>query len=68
SGHERRAIDTAGNGRFIRNVIESAEEEREFRLATDDSIDLHAIDEEVLMRIEAADMEKALEGLLAGMS
>lgn len=66
SGEQRRAVDLAGNGRFIRNVIEAAEEEREFRLATDDSIDLSAVDEDVLMRIEGADMAKALEGVLGG--
>ncbi|WP_227984289.1 type VII secretion AAA-ATPase EccA [Nocardia spumae] len=67
SGEQRRGVDLAGNGRFIRNVIEAAEEEREFRLATDDSIDLTAIDESVLMRIEGADMAKALEGVLGGL-
>ncbi|AHH15749.1 type VII secretion AAA-ATPase EccA-like protein [Nocardia nova SH22a] len=67
SGETHRAVDLAGNGRFIRNVIEAAEEEREFRLATDDSIDLSAVDESVLMRIEGADMAKALEGVLGGL-
>ena len=67
SGEQRRAVDLAGNGRFIRNVIEAAEEEREFRLATDESIDLSAVDETVLMRIEGADMAKALEGVLGGL-
>jgi type VII secretion ATPase EccA len=42
SGLPRRGIDIAGNGRFIRNVIENAEEEREYRLAMDDSVDLMA--------------------------
>lgn len=67
SGEQRRAVDLAGNGRFIRNVIEAAEEEREFRLATDESIDLSAVDETVLMRIEGTDMAKALEGVLGGL-
>ncbi|WP_069161888.1 type VII secretion AAA-ATPase EccA [Nocardia altamirensis] len=65
SGQQRRGIDLAGNGRFVRNVIESAEEEREFRLANDDSLDLTAIDESMLMRIEAPDMQAALAGILA---
>jgi type VII secretion ATPase EccA len=65
SGLPRRGIDIAGNGRFIRNVIENAEEEREYRLATDDSLDLRALDDDVLMRIEAADMAKSLENLLS---
>ena len=65
SGQKRRGIDLAGNGRFVRNVIESAEEEREFRLANDDSLDLTAIDESVLMRIEIPDMQAALSSILA---
>ncbi|APE33271.1 type VII secretion AAA-ATPase EccA [Nocardia mangyaensis] len=64
SGQPRRGVDLAGNGRFIRNVIEAAEEEREFRLANDESVDLTEADEETLMRIEAADMRIALDNLL----
>ncbi|MFE3446457.1 type VII secretion AAA-ATPase EccA [Nocardia sp. NPDC059180] len=67
SGQPRRGIDLAGNGRFIRNVIEAAEEEREFRLANDDSLDLTAVDESVLMRIEEPDMEAALAGVLTSL-
>ena len=33
SGRAQRRIDLAGNGRFVRNVIEAAEEEREYRLS-----------------------------------
>ncbi|NNH71894.1 type VII secretion AAA-ATPase EccA [Nocardia uniformis] len=65
SGQPRRGVDLAGNGRFIRNLIEAAEEEREFRLANDDSIDLHEVDESVLMRIEVPDMQSALQTILA---
>ncbi|MFC9438365.1 type VII secretion AAA-ATPase EccA [Nocardia sp. NPDC057030] len=65
SGLPRRGIDIAGNGRFIRNIIEGAEEEREYRLAMDDSLDLRSLDEATLMRIEADDMRKALEVVLA---
>ena len=32
AGVERRGLDIAGNGRFVRNVVEKSEEEREFRL------------------------------------
>ena len=67
SGQPRRGVDLAGNGRFIRNVIESAEEEREFRLANDDSLDLADLDEAVLMRIEASDMQAALGTILASL-
>jgi type VII secretion ATPase EccA len=65
SGAPRRGVDIAGNGRFVRNVIEAAEEEREHRLATDENLDLANLDETLLMRIEAADMRKALENILA---
>ncbi|MFE7796274.1 type VII secretion AAA-ATPase EccA [Nocardia sp. NPDC057440] len=67
SGQPRRGIDLAGNGRFVRNIIEAAEEEREFRLANDDSLDLTAVDRSVLMRIEAPDMEAALSAVLASL-
>ncbi|MFC9995465.1 type VII secretion AAA-ATPase EccA [Nocardia sp. NPDC127526] len=63
SGQQRRAIDVVGNGRFVRNVIEAAEEEREYRLAKDDSIDLRALSPDALMRIEACDMRIALSNL-----
>ncbi|MGX9294810.1 type VII secretion AAA-ATPase EccA [Tsukamurella paurometabola] len=56
-------LDRLGNGRFVRNVIEAAEEERELRLA-DSGLDLAGVDEAVLMRIEAADMARALDGVL----
>lgn len=64
SGTVRRGVDLAGNGRFVRNVIESAEEEREYRLASDADIDLSTLDNDILMRIEAEDMRNALEGVL----
>ncbi|MEV0293233.1 type VII secretion AAA-ATPase EccA [Nocardia sp. NPDC050710] len=67
SGQPRRGIDLAGNGRFVRNVIEAAEEEREFRLANDDSLDLSAVDESVLMRVEAPDMQAALTTVLSSL-
>ncbi|MGS2808690.1 type VII secretion AAA-ATPase EccA [Nocardia sp. MW-W600-9] len=65
SGQPRRGVDLAGNGRFIRNVIEAAEEEREFRLANDEELDLSEVDDDVLMRIEEPDMRIALRGILA---
>ncbi|MFC3964572.1 type VII secretion AAA-ATPase EccA [Nocardia jiangsuensis] len=67
SGQPRRGIDLAGNGRFIRNIVEAAEEEREFRLANDETLDLSAVDESVLMRIEAPDMRAALTGVLSSL-
>ncbi|WOC12856.1 type VII secretion AAA-ATPase EccA [Gordonia sp. MP11Mi] len=54
----RRAIDVAGNGRHVRNLIEAAEEEREHRLATSDDVD--ALSEADLMTLTAADVRAAL--------
>ena len=65
-GRERRMIDLAGNGRFVRNVVESAEEEREHRL-TSGTIELADLDDDALMRIEAPDMQAALAGVLGGL-
>ena len=65
-GRERRMIDLAGNGRFVRNVVESAEEEREHRL-TSGTIELADLDDDALMRIEASDMQAALAGVLGGL-
>jgi len=67
NGQPRRGVDLAGNGRFIRNIVEAAEEEREFRLANDDSLDLTDIDESVLMRIETPDMAAALATVLSSL-
>lgn len=63
-GNVRRNVDLAGNGRFIRNVIESAEEEREYRLSQSHGDDLADVDENDLMRIELGDMKSALSNIL----
>jgi type VII secretion ATPase EccA len=67
NGQPRRGVDLAGNGRFIRNIVEAAEEEREFRLSNDESLDLSQVDESVLMRIEAPDMHIALGSVLSSL-
>ncbi|MGO3326919.1 type VII secretion AAA-ATPase EccA [Gordonia sp. (in: high G+C Gram-positive bacteria)] len=54
----RPAIDVAGNGRFVRNVIEAAEEEREHRLASSTDIDL--LSEADLMTLTGVDVRAAL--------
>jgi type VII secretion ATPase EccA len=63
-GKIRTSIDLAGNGRFVRNVIEAAEEERAYRLTESHSAALQNLDEDALMRIEPDDMEAALGNLL----
>ena len=64
SGYQRRGIDLAGNGRFVRNVIEAAEEEREYRLSESHGTNLLDLDEAELMRIELPDMQAALHQVL----
>lgn len=60
-----RGIDLAGNGRFVRNIIESAEEEREYRLSAGD---LSSLSQEDLMRIEARDVHTAITNLMSGLA
>jgi len=44
----------------VRNVIEAAEEEREYRLSESHGLNLQELDEAQLMRIELPDMQAAL--------
>ncbi|MGE2817444.1 type VII secretion AAA-ATPase EccA [Mycobacterium heidelbergense] len=67
-GKARRSIDLAGNGRFVRNVIEAAEEEREYRLSQSYGTDLEGLDEQQLMQIDLADMKAALDGVAGALS
>ena len=68
TGQVRRRIDIAGNGRFVRNVIEAAEEEREYRLSEDHGASLDSLDETELMRIEVGDMAAAVKHVLGMLS
>lgn len=68
NGQLRRSIDLAGNGRFVRNVIEAAEEEREYRLSESHGRNLQDLDEAQLMRIELSDMQNALRQVLGMLS
>ncbi|WP_405136724.1 type VII secretion AAA-ATPase EccA [Nocardia sp. NBC_01388] len=58
----RRLIDLAGNGRFVRNVVEAAESERDYRF-TRENADVVSMTDEELMTISDADISAALEGL-----
>lgn len=58
----RRLIDLAGNGRFVRNVVEAAEAERDYRF-TRDNLDVAAMTNEELMTIDGSDITRALAGL-----
>ncbi|MQY23843.1 type VII secretion AAA-ATPase EccA [Nocardia macrotermitis] len=62
SRNGRRLIDLAGNGRFVRNVVEAAEAERDYRF-TKDNVNVAALTDEELMTIDAADITAALAGL-----
>ncbi|GAA5104398.1 type VII secretion AAA-ATPase EccA [Nocardia iowensis] len=62
SSHGRRLIDLAGNGRFVRNVVEAAEAERDYRVTKDNS-DVSLLTDEELMTIDAFDITAALAGL-----
>jgi type VII secretion ATPase EccA len=64
NGVERRSLDVAGNGRFVRNLVERAEEEREYRLDHSDSDDF--TDDE-LMTITATDVANSAGPQLRGL-
>ena len=63
-GNMRKNIDLAGNGRFVRNIIEAAEEERAFRLTESYGAALDDIDEAAMVRLESSDMKGALTNIL----
>lgn len=70
NGVDRRSLDIAGNGRFVRNVVERSEEEREFRL--DHLEDAAAggprsFTDEELMTITAGDVSNSVAPLLRGL-
>lgn len=64
NGVNRRSLDIAGNGRFVRNLVERSEEEREYRLDHSDADDF--TDDE-LMTITAADVGQSAGPLLRGL-
>jgi type VII secretion ATPase EccA len=64
AGVARRSLDIAGNGRFVRNLVERSEEEREYRLDHSDADDF--TDDE-LMTITAQDVGRSAGPLLRGL-
>lgn len=64
AGVPRRSLDIAGNGRFVRNLVERSEEEREYRLDHSDQDDF--TDEE-MMTITAGDVSNSAGPLLRGL-
>lgn len=70
AGVQRRSLDIAGNGRFVRNVVERSEEEREYRLdhlEGNGADGQHVFTDEDLMTITAQDVRNAVVPLLAGL-
>ena len=68
SNHEGKTLlDIAGNGRFVRNVIQSAEEERELRLLelTENGTSLDSLTDDELMTCSVEDVKIALDALVA---
>ncbi|MGQ9351846.1 type VII secretion AAA-ATPase EccA [Mycolicibacterium gilvum] len=64
NGVNRRSLDIAGNGRFVRNLVERSEEEREYRL---DHSDAEDFTDDELMTITAADVGQSAGPLLRGL-
>lgn len=64
NGVQRRSLDIAGNGRFVRNLVERSEEEREYRLDHSDADDF--TDDE-LMTITATDVNNSAAPQLRGL-
>ncbi|MGY4712062.1 type VII secretion AAA-ATPase EccA [Mycolicibacterium sp. CBM1] len=67
AGVARRSLDIAGNGRFVRNVVERSEEEREFRLDHTDPPGAQELSDTQLMTITAADVRGCVVPLLRGL-
>jgi type VII secretion ATPase EccA len=64
AGVARRSLDIAGNGRFVRNLVERSEEEREYRL---DHLAEHDFTDDELMTITAGDVSSSAAPLLRGL-
>jgi type VII secretion ATPase EccA len=70
AGIDRRSLDIAGNGRFVRNVVERSEEEREFRLDHREhsgQLGGDIFTDEDLMTITATDVRGSVVPLLRGL-
>ncbi|OBA83844.1 type VII secretion AAA-ATPase EccA [Mycobacterium sp. 1164966.3] len=67
NGISRRSLDIAGNGRFVRNIVERSEEEREFRLDHSEHAGSGEFSDEELMTVTAEDVAKSVDPLLRGL-
>jgi type VII secretion ATPase EccA len=67
NGIERRSLDIAGNGRFVRNIVERSEEEREFRLDHSEHAGTGEFSDDELMTVTAVDVANSVNPLLRGL-
>ena len=67
NGIARRSLDIAGNGRFVRNIVERSEEEREFRLDHSEHAGTGEFSDDELMTITDQDVSNSVEPLLRGL-
>ncbi|XVL46538.1 type VII secretion AAA-ATPase EccA [Mycobacterium lepromatosis] len=67
NGVSRRSLDIAGNGRFVRTIVERSEEEREFRLDHSNSVGTGEFSDEELMTVTSEDVQRSVEPLLRGL-
>ncbi|AWV48764.1 conserved hypothetical protein [Mycobacterium leprae] len=67
NGISRRSLDIAGNGRFVRNIVERSEEEREFRLDHSNNVGTGELSDEELMTVTSEDVRRSVEPLLRGL-
>lgn len=67
NGISRRGLDIAGNGRFVRNMVEKSEEEREYRLDHSEQAGTGEFTDEELMAITADDVGNTVAPLLRGL-
>lgn len=66
-GEPEKLIDLAGNGRFVRTVIEGATRKAKARMASDPSVDLLTADESKIRTITRADIDGAMTDVLAAL-
>lgn len=67
NGIDRRSLDIAGNGRFVRNLVERSEEEREYRLDHSEAAGTEDFTDEELMTITTDDVRNSVTPLLRGL-
>ena len=67
-GEPHKLIDVAGNGRFVRTVIEAATRKAKARMAADPTVDLLTADETKIKTITRNDIDGAMTDVLAALN